>query len=363
MKKVVISVINDLATDQRVEKVSNTLFQNNYEVLLIGRKLPNSLPINRNYKTHRMKLIFNSGKLFYLEYNFRLFFFLLFTKKDILLSNDLDTLLGNYYAGKLTNTPLVYDSHELFTEVPELIHRPKTQAIWERLENKLLPKIKHCYTVCDSIATFYNKKYSTNFKVIKNVPVLNPNFEEYSEKDIPFSSKKVLIYQGAVNVGRGIELMIDSMKFLPEDYQLLIVGDGDIFDAIKERVSEKKLENKILILGRISPKKLKSITKKAHLGFSLEEELGLSYKFALPNKLFDYIHAEIPALVSNLPEMSNIVTKYQIGKVVKNRDPKAIAEQIMSFETKSYSKQLKNAKQDLNWNHESTKLLTIFNEI
>ena len=363
MKKVIITVINDLATDQRVEKIANTLFQNNYDILLIGRKLPNSLPIHRDYKVQRIRLFFNKVKLFYLEYNLRIFFKLLFLKKDILLSNDLDTLLGNFFVSKLTKTPVVYDSHELFTEVPELIHRPKTKAIWEYLENKLLPKITHCYTVCDSIANYYNTKYSTSFKVIRNIPVLNAHSEDYSTEGLDIEDKTVLIYQGAINVGRGIELMIDAMKHLPDDYILLIAGDGDLFESIQNRVIENKLQDCIKVLGKITPVQLKSLTKKAHLGLSLEENIGMSYKFALPNKLFDYIHAEIPVLVSNLPEMANIVKNYNIGEILKNRTPRAIAEQIMSFKNKSFTKQLIIAKKDLNWNHESTKLLTIFNEI
>ena len=115
MKRILISVTNDLATDQRVHKVCETLQEFGFEILLIGRKLPNSLPVNRNYKTTRMNLIFNKGFLFYTEYNLRLFLKLLFTKKDILLANDLDTLLPNFLISRIQNTKLVYDSHELFT--------------------------------------------------------------------------------------------------------------------------------------------------------------------------------------------------------------------------------------------------------
>ena len=163
MKRILISVTNDLATDQRVHKVCETLQEFGFDILLIGRKLPNSLPVNRNYKTTRMNLIFNKGFLFYTEYNLRLFLKLLFTKKDILLANDLDTLLPNFLISRIQNTKLVYDSHELFTEVPELINRPKVQSVWLRIEKTILPKLKNCYTVCQSIADYYNTKYDTSF--------------------------------------------------------------------------------------------------------------------------------------------------------------------------------------------------------
>src|SRR6478735_10941986 len=118
-KKIIVSVSNDLSTDQRVKKVCAYLHANGFEVVLLGRKLKNSLEItDRPYKTKRFNLWFNKGALFYANLNIRLFFYLLFHKSDWLLANDLDTLPANYYArGKRV---LVYDTHEIFCEVPEL---------------------------------------------------------------------------------------------------------------------------------------------------------------------------------------------------------------------------------------------------
>ena len=134
MKRILISVTNDLTTDQRVEKACEVLSEIGYDVLLVGRKLKKSLPIQRNYKTIRFRLLFNVGFLFYAEFNIRLFIFLLFTKKDLLFSNDVDTLLPNYIISKLQNKKLVFDSHELFSEIPELVHKKRVKNVWLFLE-------------------------------------------------------------------------------------------------------------------------------------------------------------------------------------------------------------------------------------
>lgn len=358
MKRILISVTNDLATDQRVHKVCETLQEFGFDILLIGRKLPNSLPVNRNYKTTRMNLIFNKGFLFYTEYNLRLFLKLLFTKKDILLANDLDTLLPNFLISRIQNTKLVYDSHELFTEVPELINRPKVQSVWLRIEKTILPKLKNCYTVCQSIADYYNTKYNTSFKVIKNLPIKS----ELSEKKLIENDEKKIIYQGALNLGRGIELMIESMQYL-ENTKFIIVGNGDISTELKQKVEELKFQNKVQFLGRKSPDELKDITLQADLGISFEEDLGLNYRYALPNKVFDYINAEIPILVSDLPEMKRIVNDYLVGEVIVEREPKLIAQQIQDIFKKDYKEMIIKAKNELNWSTEKEKLKTIFHLI
>jgi glycosyltransferase involved in cell wall biosynthesis len=360
LKRVIVAVTNDLSTDQRVAKVCTTLFNNNFEVLLIGRKLKNSKIVERKYKTKRFSLIFNSGFLFFAEYNFRLFFFLLFSRKDILLSNDLDTLLPNYLISTIQRKKIVFDSHELFPEIPELVARPHVKKIWLSLEKSILPKLKNNYTVCNSIAHFYKNKYNVHFKTIMNLPI-----KKEVEKGVfsfETNGKKIILYQGAINIGRGLENIIETMKFL-EHHLLVIIGDGDIYKSLKELVSAEKLNNKVIFLGKIAPKELHTLTPLADLGISLEQDLGLNYRFALPNKIFDYIQAEVPILVSNLPEMSAIVKHYNVGEIAQNRTPKILAKQIEQLLEKDFTQALKVAKAGLIWENQEDQLLTIFNNL
>ena len=198
MKRIIVSVTNDLVNDQRIFKVCNTLKELDYDILLIGRKLSNSLPISRDYKTYRMRLLFNTSFLFYVEYSIRLFFKILFSKKDILLSNDLDTLLPNYLISHLQKKKLVYDSHELFTEIPELIHRPRVQNVWLKIEQLIFPRLKNVYTVNKKIADIYSKKYNVDVNVIRNIAykLKNKNVDESFADKIKGTSK---MHSGIIN--------------------------------------------------------------------------------------------------------------------------------------------------------------------
>ena len=298
MKRIVISVTNDLTTDQRVGKTCEVLSEIGYDVLLVGRKLKKSLPIQRNYKTIRFKLLFNKGFLFYAEFNIRLFIFLLFTRKNILFSNDLDTLLPNYLLSLLQQKRLIFDSHELFSEIPELVNKPRIKHFWLYLEKTIIPKLKNVITVSNSIKNYYTNLYGISATVVRNIPKI----EKFDQKnfEINTNGKKVILYQGAVNMGRGIELMIDTMPLLDE-FIFIVIGDGDILMQLKAKVDHLSLQNKVKFLGKKTPKELKKLTPNASIGLSLEEDLGLNYRYALPNKIFYYLHANVPVVVSKLP--------------------------------------------------------------
>ena len=362
MKRIYLAVTNDLVTDNRVHKVASTLLKSGATVTLVGRiKSPNTPAIDRPYNTKRFKLIFKQGPFFYLEYNIRLFLFLLFRRFDIIVANDLDTLLASYFVSKLRSKKLVYDSHEYFTEVPELVNRKFPRKVWKYLEKKILPKIKYAYTVSESIAKTYFKLYGIEMQIVRNVPYLNTK----SQKDeIKNSELKTILYQGSLNVGRGLEHMIDAMAFI-KNAKLIIIGDGDITNQLKKRIRSKNLENKIELKGRIPFEELMNETYKADLGIALEENLGLNYYYALPNKLFDYIQAGVPVLVSPFPEMQKIVKKYDIGTVYDHKSPQALADKINEiFDLKNrYLKWKKNtakAAKELCWENEEKILIDIY---
>ena len=368
--KVIVCVSNDLVTDNRVAKTCSILQELDYKVLLIGRKKKNSPKMNaRTYPAKRLKLLFEQGPLFYFVLNLRLFFFLLFSKTNLIFSNDLDTLPACYLAFKLKRkTKIIYDTHELFTEVSELIERPIKRKIWLKIEESIFPKLRTIITVNDSIAEVYSNKYQVPVHVVRNIP---PKYEmQNSNNREAMGIRKnefLLIIQGSgLNKDRGIEESILAMKYC-RGCRLVIVGDGDIIPEAKDLVKENQLSEHVQFLSRRPYMELMKITEMADLGLLMDKAVNKNHELALPNKLFDYMHANTPVLSNQLKEIEKFICANNIGVVINESNPKGIAKAIMDL--KNDHQLLEGLKENCrktalteHWGNEKIKLINAINQ-
>lgn len=366
-KRIIVSVTNDLYTDQRVHKVCTFLLNQGYNVLLVGRLRKSSIPLlQRDYKTKRMRLLFDKGALFYAEYNFRLFLLLLFRRANILLSNDLDSLLGNYAASKFKPTAeLVYDSHEYFTEVPELKGR-NAKKLWEGIEAWIFPKLKKIYTVNKSIANLYAEKYKKEIKIVRNIsPLWKPTeLKSREELGLPTGVPIIIIQGAGINVDRGSEEAVDAMKFI-DSAVLIIVGDGDVLPELKKRVNANNLQKKVLFFSKKPYDEMMNFTHHASIGLTLDKDTNLNYKYSLPNKLFDYIHTSTAIVCTDLVEIRGVVDKYEVGEVIKVFNTTNLANCLNSLlsdpeRLKRYQSNCEVASKTENWEKETEVLAEIF---
>lgn len=364
-KRVILAVTNDLSGDQRIHKVALSLTDLGYEPVLVGRLLPSSIKLARNYKYKRFHLLFIRGPLFYINFNIRLFIYLLFVRRAaVFLANDLDTLLAVFLAGKIRRKRVVYDSHEYFTEVPELVGRPEIKRIWEFIERKIFPHLSSVYTVNNSIADIYLKKYRVPVGVVRNVPNVNRPLPVTGNLPVGFTDRPVIIYQGALNIGRGLEEMIRAMVLIP-DCHLLIAGDGDIRGFLEDLVQKHDLAERIYFTGRVPFEQLSWYTGQATIGISLEQDMGLNYHYALPNKLFDYLHAGLPVIASDLPEIRQVVEDADFGMIIDRFDPEYLSSTILSIladkrQLELWRNNALEAAPGYTWENEQKSLLTYF---
>ena len=356
--KVLVSVFNNLVTDQRVEKVCRTLSQNGYEIELIGNNWGGLPEMHRNYPFSRIHLNSKILRFAYIEFQRKLYKELLgkADQNTILLANDLDTLLPNYLISRKLNIPLVFDSHEIFTEMPAINGR-FTQRIWRSLESFIVPKITFMMTASESYSDWFSKTYEIERPVVvQNFPQKTQNPQDYSE----INSEKIILYQGVINPSRGLDHMIPAMKLI-ENAAFWIAGDGPRKAEYVALTKSLNLENKVKFLGKLLPDDLRKITQKADVGLSIEENNGLSYYFSMPNKISDYIQCRVPVVVSDFPEMRKVVDIFEAGE--KMSDYTELAEKVSIVLQKGkyfYNDALDKAAAELCWEEESPKITDLF---
>lgn len=367
MKKVIVTVTNDLSTDQRVDKSCRTLSDMGFSVLLVGRRLPGSLELTgRPYAAKRMKLLFRRGPLFYAEYNIRLFWLLLTHSFHLIVANDLDTLPAGFLAHKLKRVPLVYDSHEFYTGTPELVDRPFVQGIWESIEAFIFPRLTDIITVNGSIARLYEEKYHKKLHVVRNIPRRLRKEGSYSRTDLGLpEDRKIILLQGAgINIQRGAEEAIEAVGHC-RDAILLIIGSGDVIGMLKEKAEEAEYRDRVIFLPKMPYEEMMRYTRLADIGLTLDKDTNINYRYSLPNKLFDYIHARIPVLASRLPEIAAIVEGYDIGLITDSHKPEHIAEKFREMldhpeRTNRWKNNLDKAAEALCWEKEELILKDVY---
>lgn len=360
--KIICTVTTDLTYDQRMIRICTSLAKAGHEVLLIGRKQPKSKSLNEQpYQQKRLQCFFQKGKFFYVEYNIRLCFFLLSQKVDLLYAVDLDTILPSFLVKRLRNKRSIYDAHEYFTETPEVVHRRVTKAVWERLASSTIPSMDACITVGHALAELMGEKYKKPFHVVRNVPFPQNILE--TEKGQP----PVILYQGALNEGRGLEEMINAMLHI-ENAQLWLAGEGDLSQQLRQQVKELQLDHKVQFLGYIQPKDLRQLTLQASIGLNLLQNKGLSYYYSLANKAFDYIQAEIPSINMAFPEYQALQEEYDVFDLVENLESETLTAAIQTLlsDKTHYQERVENcrkAKQVLHWEQEENILLNLIDTI
>ncbi|MFT6333583.1 MAG: glycosyltransferase involved in cell wall biosynthesis [Halioglobus sp.] len=335
-----------------------------YEVALIGRKKRSSQSLlKQKFDQKRLKCWFESGLLFYLEYNFRLFLFLLFGSYNILYSVDLDTLSSVGLVSVLKKRKLIYDAHEYFVEVPELQNSKIKKWLWNLVAKLFIPWSDLNITVNKELSKILSGKYSHDFEVIRSVPLLDKDNE-----GVIGNKEKIILYQGVLNKGRGLEEAIRWISKKKEDIKLHIVGEGDLSDSLRKLKSEVDKENKVQFLGWKSPKELDGITKNAWLGLNLLDGTSLNYKYSLANKFFNYMHAGVPSLNMSFPVYIRYCNEYNVGVCIPDLKEESIDSAIIPLLTDPirYQEMVDSTigARDKNcWQEEALKLISLIDKM
>ena len=389
-KRIIFTVTNDLRYDQRMLRICTTLSAAGYEVALVGRHLSTSIPLqNQPYQQIRLKhLFFTAGKLFYIEYNLRLLFFLLFQRFDAICSIDLDTSIPGILISKIKNKPHIFDAHELFTHTPEVERRKSIQKIWEAVQKFTFKHTNAAFTVGPAIAQYFEERYKKPVAVVRNMPIksgatnpkttnqarteinqlnsdnINPSSPAWQSKIDALQGQRFILYQGALNEARGLEALIQAMSEIPAI--LVLAGEGDLSQTLRNLTQSLNLEHKVIFLGMVPPNELPQLTKQAYIGYNVSQNVGLSYYLSLNNKFFDYTKALLPSLINPFPEYLDLMKEFKVGLATEpnvedivNQANQLFTNQLLYDEIKS---NCKLASEKWTWENETPTLINIFQQ-
>ena len=390
-KRIIFTVTNDLRYDQRMLRICTTLSAAGYEVTLVGRNLPSSIPLQpQPYQQIRLKhLIFTAGKLFYLEFNLRLLFFLFFQRFDAVCSIDLDTSIPGILVSKIKNKPHLFDAHELFTHTPEVARRKSIQKIWEVVQKFTFKHTKSAFTVGPAIAQYFEEKYNIPVAVVRNMPTnsradnpnttyqahteinqlnsdnINPPSPAWQSKINAIQGKRFILYQGALNEARGLESMIHAMTEIPAI--LVLAGEGDLSQTLRNLTQSLNLEHKVIFLGMVPPNELPQLTKQAYIGYNVSQNAGLSYYLSLNNKFFDYTKAFLPSLINPFPEYLALMKEFEVGLPTEPNVEDIITQANQLFTNQILYDEIKSncklASEKWTWENETPTLINIFQQV
>ncbi|MBF9141172.1 glycosyltransferase [Hymenobacter properus] len=360
--RLLFAVTTDLCFDQRMQRICGSLAAAGYRVQLVGWQRPASPPLTpQPYQQHRLRGWFQKGKLFYVEYNLRLFFYLLSQRAAAWCACDLDTALPMWLRARLGGQPLVYDAHELFTEVPEVVARPAVQRIWRWVEGFIVPRARLAYTVGPALARLFEQRYGRPFGVVRNVSRLRDE-ETLPPTPSAAPSGGYILYQGALNVGRGLEQLLDAMPQVAG--RLVICGEGDLSAELRAQAERLGLlaSGQVEFRGFVLPEALREVTRHAAVGIMLLENVGLSYYYSLANKFFDYVHAGIPQVLIDFPEYRALNDEFDVAELVLDLQPATLARalnRLLRDEPARYQHLAANCRRaapQLSWQHEEREL-------
>lgn len=355
-----LTVTTDLSYDQRMIRICTSLSEAGYMVVLVGRKKNTSVALtSQPFEQKRLNCFFEKGFLMYASYNICLFFFLLFKKIDAVCAIDLDTILPCLFISKIKKITRIYDAHELFCEMKEVVSRPSRYRFWKRIEKYAVPQFKNGYTVNQAIADAFKNMYGVKYDVIRSIALLRG-------ENTSAGTGNYILYQGAVNEGRCFECLIPAMKKV--SLPLIICGTGNYFEQSLELSRSNGVDEKITFKGNLLPDEMREITNAANIGITLFENKGMSNYLSLANRFFDYVHAGVPQICSDFPCYREINEKYEVAVLVSDLSAENIANVLNELiaDKERWNRLHENcitAAKDLNWQKEAEKLTAFYKTI
>lgn len=366
-KKICMVTTSRLDIDSRIQNEAEALSVD-FDVTVLTRKydLPETL-INTPYKVKRVSYV----KLWPFKLNIISSFYALCRaaqkeNPDYYHAHDLDGLLVSTWVAKTKKKPLIYDSHELWSENLTYDNLKGISWFMPALEKFLVKFTDAGITASQGFAVELKKRYQKDFQVIRNMPKIDNLVKSSINLRELFPGEVILVHAGQTGSARGADKLIQMMSYLPTDFSLVFLG-GKKQNSLEKEIERLNLDERVNFVDSVPPNQLINTLKTADLGLVLTENISLSKYLSLPNKLMQYIAAEIPIFASDIPEHRRILTEDKIGELVSGEPvemAKVIIEMVKSKNLLKYKENLKNlARNKYNWALEGQRLVNFYHRL
>ncbi len=381
----------DVMDDPRVYRQATTMAQAGYNVVVIGRSLSaNDPPREHSHGVTVIRVRNLLPKLFIarekalnllkegefliraLIANLQMAVKAIRLGVDIYHAHEIGALPVGYTLKHLTGAKLVYDAHELYTESSSMQRASRWfRGLFEAVQSYILPKVDGITTVGETMAQEMYRRYKCSR------PVIVRNCPRWEQTDATqrnalrralglTEDQKIVLFQGAYAPYRGLEQIVESTKFLREDGVIVLRGWGEMENELRALAQGLRVSDRIFFVEPVAAREVVNAAIGADIGVMAYLPDLLNYKYASPNKVFEYMMAGLAIAASDLPEIRGIIEETGSGVLFDPYDPKSIASAInklISDEELLRSAQRnarRAAREKYNWEKESQKLLSLY---
>ncbi|MEJ2054344.1 MAG: glycosyltransferase [Calditrichaceae bacterium] len=355
---------------RRVINQVETARETGLKVKVISTSDPKIIAKKYNFEYSAVSIpgFLKRGFLSYPVFNLILLIKILFVKFDVIHFRGLIPIPAILIRQLFNGSKLIYDAHEYFRGHQIFKDRPIRQKIWMWFEKRIAKQVETIITVCEPLADLLRNDYpeAKTVQVIRSVPLLKILPKESVDKS---AVEKTAVFHGYFLPGRALENIIRAVSKIDDNrIKLMLIGEGPLENKLKMLTYELNLNDKIQFHSFIENEELIAFIRKADIGLTIIEPDCINRKYALPNKFFEYIHAGLPVLASNIPTLQTYVDKYQVGTTVDPHDFNAIAGTIMEMlsdiqKLLIWQSNCRKAAGELNWASESRKLADLYKNV
>lgn len=293
-------------------------------------------------------------------------------RPDVVHVFDLPVLKGAVLAARRKKAYCIYDSRELYVEqeFPQYL-----KWMLARKERSCVKHVHWTITVNHFIAEELRRRYNLRrVEVIENSlnrpPGFDPERQRYNlfreEYRLP-AQARLLLYQGWIAPPRNLNTLVKGMRYLEEDYYLLMMGYGEYIEELKKLAVESGVGHRVIFVPTKSQAELLYYTASADVGvMPYSGHVNLNTRYSSPNKMYEYIAAGLPLLANQLPYYEEIVARYRNGLVADLNTPERFAQAVQQLSTLNWEELRRNslaAYHELKWDIQARKLLAIYDRL